>query len=208
MSSATSSWQRLRRPLVPKVLAIALLAGLWQLLVVAGVQSPLGLPLPGPGDAVAKIGDLWRSGTLAPALVNTLLRAATGYVLALLIGTVIGIAAARVPVLRAAVGSLLAGLQSLPSVVWVPIAAIFFVAGGHDENAVYFVVIMGAFPSIAMGASLWIIIHPSRPCCCAILPAILLQTPISSPRDFILTPKKYMSAYVNLPELPSTSRFI
>jgi NitT/TauT family transport system permease protein len=36
-------------------------------------------------------------------------------------------------------------------VVWVPIAALFLVAGGQDENAMYFVVIMGAFPSIAIG---------------------------------------------------------
>jgi NitT/TauT family transport system permease protein len=46
---------------------------------------------------------------------------------------------------------LLAGLQSLPSVVWVPIATLFLAIGGQIENAVYFVVIMGAFPSIAMG---------------------------------------------------------
>jgi NitT/TauT family transport system permease protein len=88
---------------------------------------------------------------LFPALLSTLRRALTGYALALVIGTVIGIAAARIPLLRSAVGSLLAGLQSLPSVVWVPIAALFLVAGGQDENAMYFVVIMGAFPSIAMG---------------------------------------------------------
>jgi len=136
---------------MPRLLAIGILLGLWQLLVVVGVKSPAGLALPGPGDALAKIGDLARQGVLYPALLNTLRRAATGYALALLVGTVIGLAAARIPVLRAAVGSLLAGLQSLPSVVWVPIAALFLVAGGQDENAMYFVVIMGAFPSIAMG---------------------------------------------------------
>ena len=46
---------------------------------------------------------------------------------------------------------MLAGLQSLPSVVWVPYATLFLAIGGQVENAVYFVVIMGAFPSIAMG---------------------------------------------------------
>jgi NitT/TauT family transport system permease protein len=147
----TARLRRIARSLLPRLLAIAILLGAWQLLVVVGVQSAGGLPLPGPGDAVGEIGGLAQQGLLFPALLNTLTRAATGYALALVIGTVIGAAVARVPLLRSAVGSLLAGLQSLPSVVWVPIAALFLVADGHDENAMYFVVIMGAFPSIAMG---------------------------------------------------------
>lgn len=147
----TARLRRIGRALMPRVLAVAILVGAWQFLVVIGVQSPGGVPLPGPGDAVGAMADLTRQGLLLPALGNTLSRAATGYVLALVIGTVIGAAVARVPVLRSAVGSLLAGLQTLPSVVWVPIAALFLVADGHDENAMYFVVIMGAFPSIAMG---------------------------------------------------------
>jgi NitT/TauT family transport system permease protein len=139
------------RALLPRLLGIALLFGVWQLLVIVGVSSPTGAKLPGPGDALAEIGYLNQQGVLVPALLRTLSRAALGYTLALVVGTAIGLAAARIPLLRAAVGSLLAGLQSLPSVVWAPIATIFFVAGGHDENAMYFVVIMGAFPSIAMG---------------------------------------------------------
>jgi NitT/TauT family transport system permease protein len=147
----TARLPRIARPMLPRVLAVAILMGAWQVLVVIGVQSPLGVPLPGPADTVARIGDLTRQGLLLPALLNTLTRAAIGYALAVAIGTVIGAAVARIPILRAAVGSLLAGLQTLPSVVWVPIAALFLVADGHDENAMYFVVIMGAFPSIAMG---------------------------------------------------------
>lgn len=147
----TSRWRRTLRALLPRVLGIALLLGAWQLLVVVGVSSPVGARLPGPADALGEIASLYRQGILVPAVLRTLGRAAIGYTLALGVGTVIGLAAARIPLLRAAVGSLLAGLQSLPSVVWAPIATIFFVAGGHDENAMYFVVIMGAFPSIAMG---------------------------------------------------------
>lgn len=143
--------RRAGRAMLPRLLAVALLAGLWQLLVALHVSSPAGYALPGPGDALAEVGYLVRTGVLLPALLNTLARAAIGYALAVVVGTAIGIAAARVALLRAAVGSLLSGLQSLPSVVWVPIAALFLVANGHNENAMYFVVVMGAFPSIAMG---------------------------------------------------------
>jgi NitT/TauT family transport system permease protein len=143
--------KRVARVAWPRALAIAILLGIWQALVAVGVQSPGGLPLPGPGDAIAKIADLTESGVLIPALLKTLQRAAIGYALALVLGTVVGLAVARIPVLRAGVGSLLAGLQSLPSVVWVPIASLFLAVGGQVESAMYFVVIMGAFPSIAMG---------------------------------------------------------
>ena len=146
-----SRLQRIFRTLWPRFLAIGLLIGIWQVLVVIGVSTPGGLPLPGPGDTLSEIGYLTRTGVLVPALIKTLERAAIGYALALGIGTVIGLAVARIPVLRAGVGSLLAGLQSLPSVVWVPFAVLFLSFGGQVESAMYFVVIMGAFPSIAMG---------------------------------------------------------
>jgi NitT/TauT family transport system permease protein len=143
--------QRILRATWPRVVAVGILLGVWQLLVVVGVQSPGGAPLPGPGDAIGEIGYLLHTGVLVPALVQTLERAAVGYLLALVLGTLIGLAVVRVPVLRSGVGSLLAGLQSLPSIIWVPFATLFLAIGGHVENAVYFVVIMGAFPSIAMG---------------------------------------------------------
>jgi NitT/TauT family transport system permease protein len=143
--------QRILSAAWPRVIAIGILLGIWQLLVVVGVQSPGGEPLPGPGDTIGEIGYLAHIGVLFPALFQTLERAAVGYILALALGTLIGLAVVRVPVLRAGIGSLLAGLQSLPSVVWVPVAAVFLAIGGQVEYAVYFVVIMGAFPSIAMG---------------------------------------------------------
>ena len=138
--------QQLFRAAWPRVLAIALLVGIWQLLVVLGVQSVGGEPLPGPGDTLGEIGYLIHIDVLIPALLQTLERAALGYLMAMVLGTVIGLAVVRIPVLRAGVGSLLAGLQSLPSVVWVPIGVLFL-----GDFAVFFVVIMGAFPSIAMG---------------------------------------------------------
>src|SRR3712207_2353347 len=50
--------------------------------------------------------------------------------------------------LRAAVGPIVGGLQSLPSVAWVPAAIIWFQL---SNAAIYTVVLMGAVPSIANG---------------------------------------------------------
>ena len=51
-------------------------------------------------------------------------------------------------VVRAAIGPLLSGLQSLPSVAWVPAAVLWF---GLTDQTIYFVVLLGAVPSIANG---------------------------------------------------------
>ena len=49
---------------------------------------------------------------------------------------------------RAAIGPLLSGLQSLPSVAWVPAAVLWF---GLTDATIYFVVLLGSVPSIANG---------------------------------------------------------
>jgi len=55
---------------------------------------------------------------------------------------------ARNRVLRAAVGSLITGLQSMPSIAWFPLAILLF---GLSEGAIGFVVLLGAAPAIANG---------------------------------------------------------
>jgi NitT/TauT family transport system permease protein len=60
----------------------------------------------------------------------------------------VGVVVSRLRVLRTGVGSLLAALLSLPSVTWVPIGILWF---GLSPTTIYFVVILGAFPSIARG---------------------------------------------------------
>lgn len=45
-------------------------------------------------------------------------------------------------------GSLILGLQSLPSICWLPLAFLWF---GISETTILFVVVMGALPSVALG---------------------------------------------------------
>ena len=85
---------------------------------------------------------------LLDASMVTLKRGAVGFVVAMLIGGAVGIAVARVKVLRAAIGSMITGLQTMPSVAWVPLAIILFHQG---QGVIMFVVVLGAAPSIANG---------------------------------------------------------
>ncbi|MGI8625200.1 MAG: ABC transporter permease [Geodermatophilaceae bacterium] len=64
------------------------------------------------------------------------------------LGTLIGLAIWRSRWLRAAIGPICSGLQSLPSVAWVPAAIIWF---GLTSEAIYAVVLLGSVLSIANG---------------------------------------------------------
>jgi NitT/TauT family transport system permease protein len=140
------SLRRLVWAVVPPAAALALVVAVWQIAFLLKLKP--GYALPSPADVAATLGDEARAGHLTNALLTSLGHAAVGYGISLVLGTLIGIATARIRVLRAAIGPILAGLQSLPSVAWVPFALIYF---GLAPSAIYFVVVMGALPSIANG---------------------------------------------------------
>ncbi|HEX9993016.1 MAG TPA: ABC transporter permease [Acidimicrobiales bacterium] len=130
----------------PKLAAAALGLFLWQVVVWAGWKS--SYVLPGPGPVFRALGDLAASGSLAEAVANTMRRGLTGFALSILIGVVLGVAVAQVRVLRTAFGSLITGLQTMPSIAWFPLAVLLF---QRSEKAILFVVILGSAPSIANG---------------------------------------------------------
>jgi len=134
------------RSLWPKVLAVAIALGIWQLVYVLKIK-PHDI-LPGPGQVFPALWDQLGHGQLWQAIGTTLRRAIIGFALALVIGSIVGLVVARVPPVRAAVGSMITGLQTIPSVVWIPFAIILF---GNNTPAILFMVIITAAPSIANG---------------------------------------------------------
>ena len=131
----------------PKVLAIALILVVWEAVTLTGWKHYV---LKGPGPVFSNLWNemLHGSPSLWSIIGFTLETAIVGYAAALVIGSVIGLLVARISPLRAAVGSIITGLQTMPSIVWVPFAIIIF---GESESAILFVVILGAAPSIAAG---------------------------------------------------------
>jgi NitT/TauT family transport system permease protein len=129
----------------PKVLAIALVLGVWELITLSGWKHYV---LKGPAPVFANLWDQAVHGNLWSVIGATLQSAVVGYALALVIGTVLGLLVSRIPPLRAAVGSIITGLQTMPSIAWVPFAIIIF---GENSSAILFVVVLGAAPSIANG---------------------------------------------------------
>ena len=129
----------------PKVLAIAIVLAVWQLIHLSGWKKEI---FPGPGGTLADLWDQLHTRLLWHAIATTCERAVVGFGLAVVIGVVVGALVSRIAPLRSAVGSLITGLQTLPSIAWFPFAIILF---GINTTAILFVIVLGAAPSIANG---------------------------------------------------------
>jgi len=130
----------------PKALAVGIVLFLWEAVVWTGWRPAYVLPPPS-----AVLGRVWADlGTveLWGAIWITLRRAVWGFGLAVAFGVTIGILVSRFRVMRSAVGSLIMGLQTMPSIAWFPLAILLFKL---SEEAITFVVVLGAAPSIANG---------------------------------------------------------
>jgi NitT/TauT family transport system permease protein len=130
----------------PKLMAIAIVLGGWQLVVMSGWKPEYILP--SPFTVLERLWTDMGTSEFWMAINVTMQRAIKGYVLALVIGVAVGLAVSRSRVLRAGVGSLITGLQTMPSVAWFPLAILLFKL---TDAAIMFVIVLGAAPSIANG---------------------------------------------------------
>ncbi|SHN05229.1 ABC transporter permease [Cryptosporangium aurantiacum] len=130
----------------PKVLAIVISIAAWQIVVETGWR-PRSILAP-PSEVFPALWEMLTTGSFWSAVGTTMTRAVIGFAVAVAIGLVIGFAVARFAVLRAAIGSLITGLQTMPSIAWFPLAIVLFQGG---ESAIFFVIVLGAAPSVANG---------------------------------------------------------
>lgn len=139
-------WRRASSSVLPPVVALVLIVVIWQVVWASAVLPEFKLPAP------AAVWDSFLTivadGSIWSILWTSISRAFLGFAIALVIATPLGLLVAKVPVVRSAIGPLLSGLQSLPSVAWVPAAVLWF---GLTDATIYFVVLLGSVPSIATG---------------------------------------------------------
>ncbi|MFJ5261892.1 ABC transporter permease [Streptomyces sp. NPDC088387] len=133
--------------IVPPVTAILLVLLVWQALITFDVVDDPS-KLPSPSDVWGEVENAWLQGDLIGYIWTSVSRGLLGFLMALAIGTPLGLVVARVKFVRAAIGPILSGLQSLPSVAWVPPAVIWL---GLNNQMMYAVILLGAVPSIANG---------------------------------------------------------
>ncbi|WP_034623441.1 ABC transporter permease [Cellulomonas sp. URHE0023] len=141
-SFAVSVW----RSAWPVLAALAALVVVWQVAYTLELKPPYALP--SPADTWQTFVSTVQDGTAWLAMSTSVRRAAVGFVLSVVVGVAIGTALAASQLLRRAFGPIITGLQSLPSVAWVPAAVIWF---GLTDATMYAVVLLGAVPSIVNG---------------------------------------------------------
>jgi sulfonate transport system permease protein len=119
---------------------------IWQLVVWSGWRTQSALP--GPWPVLERLAGDLRQPDFYAGVGLTLRRIAVGYAIAASAASIVAILIARIELARRAVGSLLVGLQSMPSIAWFPLAILLL---QRSEGAITLVVVMGAAPAIAAG---------------------------------------------------------
>jgi NitT/TauT family transport system permease protein len=126
----------------------AVLLLIWQAATASGRWSPVLLP--SPFMVAEYLWDALRDGSLLEATVVTMKRLLIGYFIGVAIGLPLGLITSTSRYFEDTIGALALGLQTLPSVCWVPLALLWF---GQTEMAMLFVVVMGTVWSVVIATS-------------------------------------------------------
>jgi NitT/TauT family transport system permease protein len=102
---------------------------------------------PSPVTVLETLIEGFRNSTFLIAIGISLRRIALGYGVSIVFGGCLGLLISKFKILDETIGGLVLGLQTLPSICWLPLALLWF---GLNERAILFVVVMGALFSITI----------------------------------------------------------
>jgi NitT/TauT family transport system permease protein len=137
--------RRLWRASWPKLVALGIILLVWEIAVWVHWKPYI---LQSPSQVASQLWHLLGTSSFWQSCWITAQQALIGFALVVLIGGAVGTAVARVPVLRAGIGSLITGMQTLPSVLWYPLALMVF---GVTSKAIILMMVLGAAPAVANG---------------------------------------------------------
>lgn len=129
---------------------LIILIALWQGSYFIGVEVFhvwKSYSVPSPLGVEERFFQLLSDGSLFEAIGNSLLRGLSGYCIAVIIGAMLGLVIHHFKYLQKNLKPVVLGVQTLPSVCWVPFSILWF---GLSNQAILFVVVMGAAFSIAI----------------------------------------------------------
>lgn len=139
-----------RKKIAGNLLFFIVLILLWQLFYTASCDwlawaKPYAVP--NPAGVFRCFLLLLSNGTLTAAISGSLIRVLIGFGLSVFLGILLGICIVHSAYLARNLKPLILGIQTLPSVCWVPFAILWF---GLSESAIIFVVVMGSAFGIAL----------------------------------------------------------
>jgi NitT/TauT family transport system permease protein len=135
----------LMKHILPAFLIFAVLLGAWE--YTARSSGTSAVLLPAPSAVWAYLVGAARSGELWDSTLVTMRRLGVGYLIGIGVGIPLGMLTARFKLAHLTLGVIALGLQTLPSVCWVPLALLWF---GQTETAMLFIVVMGTIWAVIL----------------------------------------------------------
>jgi NitT/TauT family transport system permease protein len=126
-------------------LFIAVFIGIWQLVFMLGIWPKVSMP--SPAMVAESFAGLLQDFTLVTSIGMTMYRLGIGFTISITIGIAIGLAMVKFLGFGKTMSSFTVGLQSFPSVAWVPFAILLI---GLNDFGILFVVIMSSVFSVMM----------------------------------------------------------
>lgn len=123
----------------------ALLAALWQFLF--NLKLWPSYLFPSPAQVFETLSDGFQNKTFFVGIAVSMRRILLGYGISVFFGILLGLVIGKIKTLDETIGGLFVGLQTLPSICWLPLAILWF---GLNESAIIFVVVMGSLLSITI----------------------------------------------------------
>lgn len=131
--------------IIRQIAFYALLVALWQFLFSLKLWPQYLFPSP------AQVLDTLKEGFANKSFVFgigvSMRRLLAGYVISVVFGVLLGLLIGKFKTLDETVGGFVVGLQTLPSICWLPLAILWF---GLSETAIIFVVVMGSLLSVTI----------------------------------------------------------
>lgn len=127
------------------ILFIATFIGIWQLVFLLNIWPKVALP--SPAMVSSSFEELVQDMTLISGIIVTMYRLLIGFSISVILGIGIGLAMVKFPGFGKTMSSFAVGLQSFPSVAWVPFAILLI---GLNDFGILFVVIMSSVFSVMM----------------------------------------------------------
>ena len=126
-------------------LFIAIFIGIWQLVFMFDIWPKVSLP--SPSMVAESFANLFQNLTLIISIGTTMYRLVIGFAISITIGLAIGLAMVKFQGFGKTMSSFAVGLQSFPSVAWVPFAILLI---GLNDFGILFVVVVSSVFSVMM----------------------------------------------------------
>ena len=129
--------------LANSIFFITVFIGIWQLIYLIGIWPKISLP--SPLMVAESFYELLQNNMLILSIGTTMYRLATGFIISIVIGMTVGLAMVKFPGFGKTMGSFAIGLQSFPSIAWVPFAILLI---GLNDVGILFVVVLSSIFSV------------------------------------------------------------